>query len=143
MWPLARCGTWPRRAPWPSMGILWIEDGDVESEALRHLADLVGQAGRVEPAGVGDDPHAALQCQAEAVLDLADDSVVGIIAFWSVIHVPDQAMSGVLEQFPLRHGPAVHHRSHGAGRGQSRKHRRSQQRTHGPHHRRSADSNAH
>ena len=26
--------TWPRRAPWPSMGILWIEDGDVESEVF-------------------------------------------------------------------------------------------------------------
>jgi putative phosphoesterase len=24
--------TWPRRAPFPSMGILWIEDGDVEGE---------------------------------------------------------------------------------------------------------------
>ncbi len=24
--------TWPRQAPWPSMGILWIEDGAVEGE---------------------------------------------------------------------------------------------------------------
>jgi SAM-dependent methyltransferase len=32
-------------------------------------------------------------------LDLADDSVAGIVAFWSVIHVPDQAMPGVFEQF--------------------------------------------
>jgi len=32
-------------------------------------------------------------------LDLADDSVVGIVAFWSVIHVPDQAIPGVFEQF--------------------------------------------
>jgi putative phosphoesterase len=24
--------TWPRRAPFPSMGILWIENGDVEGE---------------------------------------------------------------------------------------------------------------
>jgi SAM-dependent methyltransferase len=32
-------------------------------------------------------------------LDLADDSVVGIIAFWSVIHVPDHAIPGVFEQF--------------------------------------------
>jgi SAM-dependent methyltransferase len=32
-------------------------------------------------------------------LDLADDSVVGIVAFWSVIHVPDHAMPGVFEQF--------------------------------------------
>ena len=32
-------------------------------------------------------------------LDLADDSVAGLIAFWSVIHVPDHAMPGVFEQF--------------------------------------------
>jgi len=32
-------------------------------------------------------------------LDLADDSVVGIVAFWSVIHVPDRAIPGVFEQF--------------------------------------------
>jgi len=32
-------------------------------------------------------------------LDLADDSVTGVIAFWSVIHVPDYAIPGVFEQF--------------------------------------------
>jgi SAM-dependent methyltransferase len=32
-------------------------------------------------------------------LQLADNSVAGIIAFWSVIHVPDHAMPGVFEQF--------------------------------------------
>jgi SAM-dependent methyltransferase len=32
-------------------------------------------------------------------LDIPDDSVVGIVAFWSVIHVPDRAISGVFEQF--------------------------------------------
>ena len=32
-------------------------------------------------------------------LDLADESVVGIVAFWSVIHVPDRAIPGVFEQF--------------------------------------------
>jgi SAM-dependent methyltransferase len=31
-------------------------------------------------------------------LDLADYSVAGIIAFWSVIHVPDQAVPSVFEQ---------------------------------------------
>ena len=24
--------TWPRRAPWPSMGMLWIDDGEIEGE---------------------------------------------------------------------------------------------------------------
>ncbi len=32
-------------------------------------------------------------------LDLADESVVGIVAFWSVIHVPDHGIPGVFEQF--------------------------------------------
>ena len=32
-------------------------------------------------------------------LDLANNSVVGIIAFWSVIHVPEHAGDGVVEQF--------------------------------------------
>jgi SAM-dependent methyltransferase len=32
-------------------------------------------------------------------LDLENNSVVGIIAFWSVIHVPDYAIPGVFEQF--------------------------------------------
>lgn len=32
-------------------------------------------------------------------LDLPDDSVAGIVAFWSVIHIPDHAMPGVVEQF--------------------------------------------
>jgi SAM-dependent methyltransferase len=32
-------------------------------------------------------------------LDLADDSLVGLVAFWSVIHVPDHAVPGVFKQF--------------------------------------------
>jgi SAM-dependent methyltransferase len=32
-------------------------------------------------------------------VDLADGSVAGVVAFWSVIHVPDQAMPGVFEEF--------------------------------------------
>jgi SAM-dependent methyltransferase len=32
-------------------------------------------------------------------LDLADHSVAGIVAFWSVIHVPDQTVPIVFEQF--------------------------------------------
>jgi SAM-dependent methyltransferase len=32
-------------------------------------------------------------------LELADDSVAGIVAFWSVIHVPDQAVPSVFEEF--------------------------------------------
>ena len=32
-------------------------------------------------------------------LDQADDSVAGIVAFWSVIHVPDHAIPGVFDEF--------------------------------------------
>jgi SAM-dependent methyltransferase len=32
-------------------------------------------------------------------LDLADSSVTGVLAFWSVIHVPDDAVPGVFAQF--------------------------------------------
>ncbi|MFC7403865.1 class I SAM-dependent methyltransferase [Georgenia alba] len=32
-------------------------------------------------------------------LDLEDGSVVGVLAFWSVIHVPDDAVPGVFEEF--------------------------------------------
>lgn len=32
-------------------------------------------------------------------LELADDSIAGIVAFWSIIHIPDDAVPGVFEQF--------------------------------------------
>lgn len=32
-------------------------------------------------------------------LDLPDHSVTGVVAFWSVIHVPDHAVPGVFDQF--------------------------------------------
>ena len=50
-----------------------VRDAGVEAEAVGDLAHRVGEAGRVEPAGVGDDPHAALEREAEAVLDLAHE----------------------------------------------------------------------
>ena len=50
-----------------------VGDGRVEAEAAGDLADPVGEAGRVEAAGVGDDAHALLEGQPEAVLDLADE----------------------------------------------------------------------
>lgn len=42
-------------------------------------------------------------------LDLADDSVAGVLAFWSVIHVPDHAVPAVFAQFHrvLRPGSPV------------------------------------
>jgi SAM-dependent methyltransferase len=46
-----------------------------------------------------DHPDLRFEVGTMTDLDLADDSVVGIVAFWSVIHVPDHAMPGVFEQF--------------------------------------------
>lgn len=45
--------------------------------------------------------HPGLQFQVGTMTDLAlaNDSLAGIVAFWSVIHVPDPAMPRVLEQF--------------------------------------------
>ena len=46
-----------------------------------------------------DYPNLRFHVGSMTDLALADDSLAGIVAFWSVIHVPDQAMPGVLEQF--------------------------------------------
>ncbi|HEX6467994.1 MAG TPA: class I SAM-dependent methyltransferase [Streptosporangiaceae bacterium] len=46
-----------------------------------------------------DYPHLRFEVGTMTDLDLADGSVAGIVAFWSLIHVPDHAMPGVLEQF--------------------------------------------
>ena len=42
---------------------------------LRHLAQPVGEAGRVEAAGVADDLDAALEREPEAVLELTDEGL--------------------------------------------------------------------
>jgi SAM-dependent methyltransferase len=46
-----------------------------------------------------DYPNLRFEVGTMTDLDLADGSVAGIIAFWSVIHVPDHAMPGVFDQF--------------------------------------------
>ncbi len=46
-----------------------------------------------------DYPHLRFKVGTMTDLDLADDSVAGIVAFWSIIHVPDHAMPGVFAQF--------------------------------------------
>lgn len=46
-----------------------------------------------------DYPHLRFEVGTMTELDLADDSVAGIVAFWSVIHVPDHAVPGVFEEF--------------------------------------------
>ncbi len=46
-----------------------------------------------------DHPELRFDVGTMTELDLADDSVMGIVAFWSVIHVPDHAVPTVFEQF--------------------------------------------
>jgi SAM-dependent methyltransferase len=46
-----------------------------------------------------DYPRLRFEVGTMTDLDLADASVAGIVAFWSVIHVPDHAIPGVFEQF--------------------------------------------
>ena len=46
-----------------------------------------------------DHPDLRFEVGTMTDLDLADDSVAGIVAFWSVIHVPDEAVPGVFEEF--------------------------------------------
>jgi SAM-dependent methyltransferase len=46
-----------------------------------------------------DHPELRFDVGTMTELDLEDDSVGGIVAFWSVIHVPDHAVPTVFEQF--------------------------------------------
>ena len=46
-----------------------------------------------------DHPDLRFEVGTMTDLDLADESVAGIVAFWSVIHVPDAAVPGVFEEF--------------------------------------------
>jgi len=46
-----------------------------------------------------DHPHLRFEVGTMTALDLADDSVAGVLAFWSVIHVPDHAVPGVFAEF--------------------------------------------
>ncbi|MGY2873141.1 SAM-dependent methyltransferase [Marmoricola sp. URHA0025 HA25] len=97
--------------------------------SLNVFAELVGDAGPVADVGCGpgyvtgylrdsgvdvfgidlspemiaiarhDYPDLRFEVGTMTDLDLPDDSVAGIVAFWSVIHVPDHAVPGVFEEF--------------------------------------------
>ena len=46
-----------------------------------------------------DHPGLRFEVGTMTDLELADESVAGLVAFWSVIHVPDDAVPGVFEEF--------------------------------------------
>jgi SAM-dependent methyltransferase len=46
-----------------------------------------------------EHPHLRFEVGSMTDLDLADASVAGLLAFWSLIHVPDEAVPGVFAHF--------------------------------------------
>ena len=46
-----------------------------------------------------DHPDIRIEVGTMTDLDLADRSLTGVVAFWSVIHVPDQSVPGVFAEF--------------------------------------------
>jgi SAM-dependent methyltransferase len=71
----------------------------------RHLSDLGVDAFGIDlsPEMVEiarrDHPDLRFEVGTMTDLDLADHSVAGVLAFWSVIHVPDDAVPGVFAEF--------------------------------------------
>ncbi len=71
----------------------------------RHLHDLGVDAFGIDlsPEMIAiakrDYPDLRFEVGTMTDLDLADDSVAGVLAFWSVIHVPDHSVPGVFVQF--------------------------------------------
>ena len=70
----------------------YLHEAGVDAFGIDLSPEIIGIARR-------DYPHLRFEVGTMTDLDLADDSVVGIVAFWSVIHVPDHAVQGVFEQF--------------------------------------------
>jgi SAM-dependent methyltransferase len=70
----------------------YLHDAGVDAFGIDLSPEMVAIARR-------DYPNLRFDVGTMTNLDLADHSVVGIVAFWSVIHVPDHAIPGVFEQF--------------------------------------------
>lgn len=69
-----------------------LHDADVDVFGIDLSPEMVAIARR-------DHPHLRFDVGTMTDLDLADHSVAGIVAFWSVIHIPDHAMPGVFREF--------------------------------------------
>jgi SAM-dependent methyltransferase len=71
----------------------------------RHLHDLGVDAFGIDlsPEMIAlarrDHPDLRFEVGTMTDLDMAENSVTGLLAFWSVIHVPDHSVPGVFEQF--------------------------------------------
>jgi SAM-dependent methyltransferase len=69
-----------------------LHDAGVDAFGIDLSPEMVAIARR-------DHPDLRFEVGTMTDLDLANDSVVGLVAFWSVIHVPDHAVPGVFEEF--------------------------------------------
>jgi SAM-dependent methyltransferase len=70
----------------------YLHDAGVDAFGIDLSPEMIAIARR-------DHPDLRFEVGTMTDLDLADESVAGMVAFWSVIHVPDHAMPGVFEQF--------------------------------------------
>jgi SAM-dependent methyltransferase len=70
----------------------FLNDAGVDAFGIDLSPEMVAIARR-------DHPDLRFEVGTMTDLDLADGSVAGIVAFWSVIHVPDHAVPGVFAQF--------------------------------------------
>jgi SAM-dependent methyltransferase len=70
----------------------FLDDAGVDAFGIDLSPEMVALARR-------DHPDLRFDVGTMTDLDLADDSLAGLVAFWSVIHVPDHAVPGVFEQF--------------------------------------------
>ena len=69
-----------------------LDDLGVDAFGIDLSTEMVALARR-------DFPDLRFEVGTMTDLDLADASVAGVLAFWSVIHVPDHAVPGVFAQF--------------------------------------------
>src|SRR3954468_15006261 len=70
----------------------YLHDAGVDAFGIDLSPEMVAIARR-------DHPDLRFEVGTMTDLDLENDSVVGIVAFWSVIHVPDDSVPGVFAEF--------------------------------------------
>lgn len=100
--PAWRCSPrWSRDAG----GGLVADVGCGPGYVTRHLHDLGVDAFGIDlsPAMIAiarhDYPDLRFEVGTMTDLNMSDDSVAGVLSFWSVIHVPDESVPGVFAQF--------------------------------------------
>lgn len=76
----------------PGYVTAYLHDLGVDAVGIDLSPEMIATAQR-------DYPNLRFEVGTMTDLDLADNSVAGVLAFWSVIHVPDHAVPGVLDQF--------------------------------------------